>query len=92
MQHICINFLGHFLKLHITVTFTSIKKGLLSAVLFLRKSRGDGWDLFSNQQMGHEVQKNFGLHMLSEVEGLVNDVFVKRPIRKKPLFDTFLQF
>ena len=30
---------------------------------------GESWDLFSNQQMGLEVQKNLGLLMLSEVEG-----------------------
>ena len=41
------------------------------APLFKKKSRGGGesWDLFSNQQMGLEVQKNLGLLMLSEVEG-----------------------
>ena len=32
-------------------------------------SGGESWDLFSNQQMGLEVQKNLGLFMLSEVEG-----------------------
>ena len=30
---------------------------------------GESRDLFSNQQMGLEVQKNLGLLMLSEVEG-----------------------
>ena len=35
--------------------------------------------LFSNRQMGLEVQKNLGLLMLRAVEGVVNDVFVKRP-------------
>ena len=30
---------------------------------------GESWDLFSNQQMGLEFQKNLGLLMLSEVEG-----------------------
>ena len=35
-----------------------------------KKSReGGSWDLFSNQQMGLEVQKTLGLLMLSEVEG-----------------------
>ena len=53
----------------LTVTFTCIKKWLLSTILFLKKSRGEGWDLFSNQQMGLEFQKNLGLLILSEVEG-----------------------
>ena len=40
------------------------------APLFKKKSRGgESWDLFSNQQMGLEFQKNLGLLMLSEVEG-----------------------
>ena len=52
------------------ITFTSIKKWLLSTILLEKKSRGgESWDLFSNQQMGLEVQKNLGLLMLSEVEG-----------------------
>ena len=47
----------------------------------LKRCRGgEGWDLFSNQQMGQGVQKNLDLLMLSEVEGVVNDVFVKRPM------------
>ena len=54
----------------LTVTFTSIKKWLLSTILFLKNlGGGESWDLFSNQQMGLEVQKNLGLLMLSEVEG-----------------------
>ena len=40
------------------------------APLLKKKSRGgESWDLFSNQQIGLEVQKNLGLLMLSEVEG-----------------------
>ena len=51
----------------IAVTFTNTQKLLL----YLKKNLGGGesWDLFSNQQMGLEVQKNLGLLMLSEVEG-----------------------
>ena len=47
-----------------------------------KKSRGEGesWDLFSNQYMGLVVQKNLGFLVLSEVEGVVNHVFLKRPI------------
>ena len=53
-----------------TVTLTSIKKWLLSTILFLKTLGGsECWDLFSNQQMGVEVQKNLGMLMWSEVEG-----------------------
>ena len=53
-----------------SVTFTSIKKWLLSTILFKENLGGvGGEDLFSNQQMGLEVQKNICLLMLSEVEG-----------------------
>ena len=50
-----------------TVTFTNTQKSLR----YLKKNQGgaEGWDLFSNQQMGLEVQKNLGLLMWSEVEG-----------------------
>ena len=37
-------------------------------------------DLFSNLQMGLEVRKNLGFLISSEVEGLTNDVFAKRPL------------
>ena len=56
--------------LPIAVIFTSIKKGLLSTILFLKNlGGGESWDLFSNQKMGLEVQKNLDLLMLSEVQG-----------------------
>ena len=42
--------------------------------------KGERLDLFSNQQMDLEVQKNLGLLMLSEVEVVVNHVFLKRPM------------
>ena len=49
------------------VTFTNTQKLLL----YLKKNLvgEESSDLFSNQQMGLEVQKNLGLLMLSEVEG-----------------------
>ena len=62
----------------LTVTFTNAQKLLLYLKNNLRGG-GESWDLFSNQQMGLEVQKNLGLLMLRAVEGVVNDVFVKRP-------------
>ena len=63
----------------LTVTFTNAQKLLLYLKNNLRGG-GESWDLFSNQQMGLEVQKNLGLLMLRAVEGVVNDVFVKRPM------------
>ena len=51
----------------ISVTFTNTQ----NLLLYLKKTLwGDEiWDLFSNQQMGLEVQRNLGLLMLIEVEG-----------------------
>ena len=46
----------------------------------LKKSRGEGWDLISNQQMDLEVQKNLSLHISSDVEEVVNHLFAKLPL------------
>ena len=63
-----------------SVTFTSIKKGSYLP-FYIKKNLGgeaESWDLFSNQQMGLEVQKNLVLVMWSEVEGGSLPCFCKK--------------
>ena len=54
------------------------KSGSYLPIYFFKNLEGgESSDLFTNQQMGLEVQKNLGLLMFIEVEGVVNHDFAK---------------